>query len=769
MSTNFIMIFIFIILQIEFTSSQNIKTIDEVFQEYNNSSISTEKINSAINMTLFLLKTYYPFYNVLKDPPQPEGLPNYYKKIDIDELFDDLPQDLNLLQFWNYYLKKISSLRDLHLSVYTNLFELKIENLIYLGVINIYTKLNENNELKAYAQLNNELNENILSLWKDITGLIKENENIPIESINGKNPFEYIEQLFGDLGVKSPHGLYSLKDYIFGTGYLLIVPFELEYFKDITIKYENGITFNYDYYILDKTKNNSKLFYDDEEINQKFLDFFENKKKIFLENTMYFQKCSDITKEFNKINNIKINNKVFNDKKDLSTINWKYQAIINNRLLFQCAYDDTTEQKLNVFTLYSFMHVEYEQHKEALSVLENCVQLFDTNTDPLMIILKINVGGNTIGFDILELLTPYFSYKWYGRMRYGKLFEQYYPYLFQNFNPFAEIKTCQNIQDKDKYSNKEHYTEIKYGEYKEYFSKPFLFHSIYINEVNEIKNKIKYKRKPNEILVFTDSFSFSFASIFTKSIQFSGSGMMIGYNGNPRLSESNFDSGNSPTVVTSTEGFALISPEIYNELNKTGIGLGTLSIIPLYYNLDEDKINVPGEFDFMPIDERSSIYSTYNDEDYNIFKTEAFKFFDKYKTKCFKNNKKFTLISEECKYDDDINAYGGYPCGDNGEWVKNKSQCIKVGCTVGYYLNRENNMCEKDPCANKKSEKSEDRKTEEHLPIWAIILLSVVPVIIITLIILYILKEKQKGCFKKRELYEEINKTSFIEGNLESE
>lgn len=758
-------IILIIILQITIILSQKVKTVDEVFQIFNKTNITIDKINSALNNTLAIFKNYYPFYNILKDPPQPDGIPNYYKKLDIDELFNDLPHNLTLLEFSNYYIRKINLLRDLHVSTFTNLFERSLNDFIYIGVIHLYTKLDDNGEIKAYAKLNNEINVDFLNIWKDIIDIIKQNENIPIKYIKEKEPFDYIEKLYYDLGIKSPHGEYSLKNYLFGQGHLRFIPFEIENYKNISIIYENNISFNYDYYFLDLEQKNTNLFYDDEELNNKFINFLKNENSKILENSLNFRKFSDIIKGFNKIYNVQIKNKIFKDERTLSEITWQYEANFNNALLFQCSYDNSTEQRINVFTLYSFQHQENDQHKEVLSVLEKCVKLFDTNTDPLMIILNLNGGGNTIGFDMLELLTPFFSYKIYSRLKYGTFFEKSFPYLFRNWHALVDIDTCQEIQNKALYTDKEEYIKIDYGDNEEYFSKPFLMHSPYINEVYEIKKKIEYKRKPNEVLVFTDGFSFSFASVFTKLIKYNGAAMMIGYNGNPKLSEKIFDSGNSPTITIQRYPWQEILNE-FLEAEKIGIGLDSLSIIPLYYNLNENKINIPGEFDFMPVDERSNIYLNYNDEYYTIFKNEAFKFFNKYKTKCFNNNKRFALISEECKFDNDTNAYGGYACGDNGEWLINKEYCIKVSCKIGFVLNRETNMCEKDPCYTELNKN--DNSDDLPLPIWAIILIGVSGLLIITfIIIIIILKKNKKACFKKSELFTEVYKTSFVDENLE--
>ena len=137
------------------------------------------------------------------------------------------------------------------------------------------------------------------------------------------------------------------------------------------------------------------------------------------------------------------------------------------------------------------------------------------------------------------------------------------------------------------------------------------------------------------------------------------------------------------------------------EMAKIGIGIVSMPLLMLY--LDDNNKNAyrPLEFHLTLVNERSKkIYAPYKDENYELFKNEAFYYLEKYKTKCIKNNNVFTLISEECQFEDDKNAIGGYKCSDEGIWKKEKNLCIKVDCKEGYYLDKEKNKCIKDPCLN---------------------------------------------------------------------
>ena len=58
------------------------------------------------------------------------------------------------------------------------------------------------------------------------------------------------------------------------------------------------------------------------------------------------------------------------------------------------------------------------------------------------------------------------------------------------------------------------------------------------------------KRKPTEILVFTDGYSFSAASLFLQYLQKSGKGIIASYMGNPKYKNIKyFDISQSPSPL----------------------------------------------------------------------------------------------------------------------------------------------------------------------------------------------------------------------------
>ena len=92
---------------------------------------------------------------------------------------------------------------------------------------------------------------------------------------------------------------------------------------------------------------------------------------------------------------------------------------------------------------------------------------------------------------------------------------------------------------------------------------------IWLNEelINR-KKKLINKRKPTEIIIYTDGYSFSAASNFVKYAQYYGGGIVTGFFGNPTKDNIPFDSGQSSSSVIDNKTLYLISPNSYKYLYK---------------------------------------------------------------------------------------------------------------------------------------------------------------------------------------------------------
>jgi hypothetical protein len=221
-------------------------------------------------------------------------------------------------------------------------------------------------------------------------------------------------------------------------------------------------------------------------------------------------------------------------------------------------------------------------------------------------------------------------------------------------------------------------------------------------EFNEVKKSLKNKRKPNEILIFTDGYSASAASLFTKSLQNEGGAIVVGYNGNPN-SSAIFDGSQHFSTVFNYQDLMTLEPNLTEQMENEGIYF--TQICRTNNLFDYRDIRVPEEFNIMEVDEVSDIYEAYNeDENYNLFMAKANELFAKYETHCNYKNKRMTLFDDKCTFQDDKFAHGGHPCNENKNWDMDMDKCQKVYCDEGYLMDYQENKCVRDPCVPEKDD-----------------------------------------------------------------
>jgi len=89
------------------------------------------------------------------------------------------------------------------------------------------------------------------------------------------------------------------------------------------------------------------------------------------------------------------------------------------------------------------------------------------------------------------------------------------------------------------------------------------------------RNKIK---KPTDIIIFTDGFSFSATSVFIKKLYYFGGAILVGYSGNPELNS--FDASQNPSFVLTN----LTGIKGFNELLKRDFYFPQIPIGSLFRN-----------------------------------------------------------------------------------------------------------------------------------------------------------------------------------------
>ena len=358
---------------------------------------------------------------------------------------------------------------------------------------------------------------------------------------------------------------------------------------------------------------------------------------------------------------------------------------------FKCKVDKINE--INVIYQNSFEFLDNnkkEDNNRGFKILDECFELFNKNKYKIVIIEDMNLGGSAkianFFVEYLNLKNPNYVY---GAYRNDPDVEN-----FVASGEERDYKTCQ-LKPIDYYFNTK--KEINYGinymgvEIKHKITELFIDSGL--SDIEKIKfydlrKKSKYIRKPNEIIIFTEGYSYSSASFFIKQVQLRKGAIIVGYGGNPK--NQNFDSSQNPSTIKDTEDKSDID-EIKFENYGFSLRYTTVENFKYY-----DKIKYPMDFEKTPIDERVNLYNKYDDSRYQEFIDEAKNIFDKYDNgKCNSKNKHIVLESDDCIFSNDPYALGGYECGDNDKWSKN---CVPLYCEMGYYFDIVNQKCVKVPC-----------------------------------------------------------------------
>ena len=304
--------------------------------------------------------------------------------------------------------------------------------------------------------------------------------------------------------------------------------------------------------------------------------------------------------------------------------------------------------------------------------------------------------------------------------------------FMKNMTDKINIETC------EQFNNYEEMKEVidDYGDdIKLHRTK--MFQILNKNKLKEIKKireelyKINNLKRPTDIIIFTDGFSFGATSFFIKGLQETGGAIIVGYKGNPKIEEK-FDASQSASSSTNFE-----NSDINNNLLKCGFKIEDISFYQSFdYSYQGDK-PIPKEYTIFPVDERVNIYQKYNDSLYDIFIQKAFEIFDKYNknNKCNSNNLLLTYDPNDKKtcyvFDNDKYAHGGYQCGSNGEWTNN---CVPYYCDIGYIFDTYNKKCIKDICTEDNEDNNTESKKEGDFPVYAIVLISVGGILVLILI-----------------------------------
>lgn len=718
-------------------NSQNIYTKEEVFNYFNSIDIPEETLDLVKNAIADTFEKFYAFNEILKNPPQPEFDNNYFEKLDFQEKIKSInTKNTNFYTFYQELMKILAIIGDLHISID---FDSNFDKIGFIPPITfILKKVDE--KPKIFSTLNMFISPffNIIPNFDKIQEIITKNSNVSIKYINGEDPFDFISNFGNDYSkLKGPHGNFRWKYYIISNVVydFMKFPFSMDELADLSIEFENGEKLSIEYIYMSPLNLTSLETKDITKKNIKnFITKFKDKKNLdkgFIQNELF---------KYNKkfFEKFKIN---INQNNDLSP-----DVIYEN--FFLCKVDN--KNQLNTFVISSFYPKDSKEKDKFEKEMFKCIDLFDNNNYPIAVLMFLNTGGwLDLSKSLLELISSKYTFNVYGAMRKTEIFND--PNFLNNLKDFY-FRDYENGEKINSTNFAEKQFEINYGDnIKDNYYGPYILLGQIREILNNYKKKIKNKRNPTDILVYTDGFSYSAAAIFIKYLNYNGGGITSGYFLNPNLENKTFDMGLSPSPI--------IKNMWYIGESKNTITI-QVPLVQTFYN--PYNLTCPLEYEITPVDEMANLYITSLDQgEYDDFVNKSLSIFKKYKTYCNPKNKKLVFVTDKCdgKFKSSY-THGGYLCGDDGKWTET---CVPSYCDIGYIFDHINQECIVDVCSEQSNSQDDEPSGNDSKSYFKTVILIVVPVIIaIILIILLIICIKRRK--KNNKEIESVNKENLTEG-----
>ena len=666
-SYNYLLIFfisinpIFSLLENEYNNNIQINSSLISLDDFD-TKLEKSKCQKVIDTLIYMIKEIYIFDDIAKNPPNDDSI-GLIKELNNIEINDEI-------KYYDFYRKIkriIAKLKDLHFQISATKCinnGICIDKLIMCLPFSLIIKGNSSENAQIYIQKN----EDCLKYYDNTTiNFINENLNNPLYTINGTDAFDFIQN-FGTqfANVKGEHGIFSYNLENIHFFRITMFPFTKNETSNITFIFKDGQNITLDYYL-----------YNLEEKLQTSKDFND-----------FYQK---------EINELKINNNDIdvdtlfniymkfidfkNNEKNENKIKWKYST--NDPSGFQCLIDDINE--VNVFKQESFQL--YDDLEETVN---KCSEEFYNNAYPIIGIESKNIGGNVIASAIVrQLIQVKILQRVHESIKYSDFIKNNLKHLGIEL---YDIETCENIKELKEIINdygkgiKHHRTQLTQR-----------INSSFVKKLKQRRQKYyeyNHLKKPTEILIFTDFFSFSTTSYFIKGLQETGGAIIVGYKGNPK-SNKNLDASLSP----SGNLMNFSGTEIHKNLTECDFKITTITFRESFNYSYQSPNSIPREYLINEVDERVNIYQKYDDTLYNSFIQEAKKIFKKYNEEQKCNPKNLLLTYEPdnkaCfNFKNIPHSHGGYECDINTKKWSNR--CKPFYCDIGFYFDNYQNECIRD-------------------------------------------------------------------------
>jgi len=517
-------------VNVEFEQNQKVLLYYKQYSKL--SSLMDEKLEKEYceEVKKYLKEVFelYVYTDIAKNPPIIEGHPNYHHDpIDIQKSLENISSENRYFyEFYQEIRKILTATKDIHLTINSFktpkgiIFEQYGASLPFNFIIKNSKNDTEEGEFKMYIVPNRYINNYEESVQK----FIRDHVDIPLKTIDDQDPFDYIQNWSKFETTKNDHAQFTCLMAFNFVSKVYLRNFPLNY-SDLNLKqfeFEDNKILKISYYI---ESPNPK----DVEFNEYFHNYLKgDKAQSQIINMPFIDEIRDkylIHKGIKKV-------VLKEDKKE--EIEWNITILNDNNEFIKCRVDDKNEVNVVIQTTF---RVDYYL---GIAKIIECAKLFHTNEYPIIIIESKNSGGRIQLYVIMHQLfqmrtvdRSYFSYRMSNTSKEffkGRFWDQ------------TNVKTCELVNSYNDYKEIiDHYNynglKVDHIRNEAVDLLPFYFRTLlrefrekYINN----ENLKKYLKRPTDIIIFTDSFSFSSTSGLIKGFQNTGGAIIVGYFGNPK-------------------------------------------------------------------------------------------------------------------------------------------------------------------------------------------------------------------------------------------
>ena len=673
--------FLFFTVKIEKEQDQ------DIFIDYKQtspiSSLLDEKLEQSYceNIIKNLIEMFdlYIFTDIAKNPPNIEGIPNYYhRKIDIQkELSEVKTEGRFFYEFYQEVMSIINTLKDFHLVLYAKYTPKGIPIIQYQIALpfNLYIK---QEDLKLYIKINN-----VIKYYsQDFKDLLASCENVPLKTINNLEPFDFVQNFSKFKKTKNVHAQFTLTmNYVINIFNLYESPFNYSDFAYFDYEFENNIIIRvFPHRFPDLV---------DAEFNRFYEEYIKKKEKENVIKSAYFSLPSfeEVKKKYFEYKGILTKKRTL--KTNEEKINWNITINEPNDVnkYIKCRIDE--KNKVNVVVQTTF---GLNLYLGFLKIIQ-CAELFHTNNYPIIIIESFNGGGKALLYIIMHQL---FQMRTLDRAYFSCRTTDISYIINSEPIPLTKAKTCEIVNSfselkemTDNYNYNGENIQHKRSEVIDLM--PPSYRNILRQYREKFKNSQNLKR-PTDIIIFTDSFSYSATSGLIKGFQNTGGAIIVGYYGNPKIKGLDLFDGSQS--ISSIESESIHKLDFYKNLEKLNFHIEQITAGESFDDSIYGPNPIPREYAFDPVDERVDIYSLYNDDLYEEFIKQGKTIYNKYNKEnyCNPKNEKLLFHIDNCPVKGKEHAYGGYRCkSDKHEW--NTTECQAYYCDIGFYYNQYEQKC----------------------------------------------------------------------------